>query len=34
MDEYLQKGQSPRPNFDNFINAVVGIFVVIIGEDW
>ena len=34
MDVYLSKGESPRPNFDNFVHAIVGIFVIIIGEDW
>ena len=33
IDPYLSC-ESPRLNFDNFLNAVVCVFVCLIGEDW
>ena len=34
LKEYIKSGESPRPNFNTFLNSLVGIFVIMIGEDW
>jgi hypothetical protein len=33
-DVDLENGESPRPNFDYFLNAFVTIFIVLIGDGW
>jgi|LauGreDrversion4_2_1035121.scaffolds.fasta_scaffold25026_2 voltage-dependent calcium channel L type alpha-1D len=30
----LKNGKSPRLNFDNLGNALLGVFVIVIGDDW
>lgn len=30
----MTDGESPRVNFDIFLNAFTAIFIILIGEDW
>ena len=34
LDNWLKTGFAPRPSFNNFLEASLTVFIVLIGEDW
>lgn len=35
LDQYdLENGRSPRGNFDTLLNAIISIFIILVGDNW
>jgi len=35
IDQYdLENGKSPRGNFDTLLNAIISIFIILVGDNW